>query len=132
MKKNIPILSFTIILAIVIRCIFSASPNLTYLVAAINIIAILFVVFTIVYDIIYNVQERIKESGVPKQIQTREMKKLSSKIYLFSIVITVTLTVLYFFLWCSSLGNDVISILALGLSILDDEIVDNISRNIKI
>lgn len=132
MKKNIPILSFTIVMIIIIRCIFSNSTKLVYLVAAINIIAILFVVFTIIYDIKYNVQARIKESGVPIQIQKREIKKISSEIYIISILLSGILTFLYFSLWCSSLGNDIISILALGLSILDDEIVDNISSNIKI
>ena len=114
MKKNIPILSFTIVMIIIIRCIFSNSTKLVYLVAAINIIAILFVVFTIIYDIKYNVQARIKESGVPIQIQKREIKKISSEIYIISILLSGILTFLYFSLWCSSLGNDIISILALG------------------
>ena len=94
MNKNIGILSIIIGILIFIRCIFEKSDKIIYIVAGINIVAIIFVIYTIVERVLHNIIAKIEKSR--------------------------------------GLGNDIISILALGISVLDDEIVRKITENYRI
>lgn len=132
MSKNIPILSIVIGIIIFLRCIFNDSDKIIYIVAGINIVAIIFVLYTIIDRILYNIINRIRDSRVPDEIVEREIKNTQLILWGWSIGVGVVLLVLYIGCWCSGLGNDIISILALGLSILDDEIVEKVASNYKI
>ena len=48
MNKNIFVLSIAIAIIIFLRCIFDGNDNIIYIVAGINIVAIIFVVYTII------------------------------------------------------------------------------------
>lgn len=132
MSKNISVLSVVIAIIILIRCIFNSNENIIYIVAGINIVALVFVIYTIVEKILDNINDKIKESGVLLQIIKREIKSTRLKIWGWSIAVSVVVIALYLGQWCSSLGNDIISILALGISVLDDEIVRKVTDNYKI
>lgn len=132
MSKNISVLSVVIAIIILIRCIFNSNENIIYIVAGINIVALVFVIYTIVEKILDNINDKIKESGVPLRIIKREIKSTRLKIWCWSIAVSVVVIALYLGQWCSSLGNDIISILALGISVLDDEIVRKVTDNYKI
>jgi hypothetical protein len=132
MNKNISVLSIAIAIIIFLRCILDGNNNIIYIVAGINIVAIIFVVYTIIEKILNNIIDKIKKSKVPEQILNREIAGTQVKIWGWSIVIGVIVILVYFWKWCSGLGNDIISILALGISILDDEIVKKITDNYKI
>ncbi len=131
MNKNISILSIVIAMVISLRWILNGYKNLLYIVAGINIVAIAFVLYTIIDKTVNNLMNRIKESNVPKQIMAREVKAVRFKIWGWSIIVSVIMSIIYLSQWCSNLGNDIISILALGLSILDDEIVKKVTENYK-
>ncbi len=131
MKKKIWVLVIVIGIIIMLRTIFDSNKNLIYIVAGINIVAIVFVIYTIIEKIVYNVIKRIQESGIPEQIMSREIAGAQYRIWFWSVVISAGLIVLYLTYWCSNLGNDIISILALGISVLDDEIVQMIADNYK-
>lgn len=132
MNKNISVLSIAIAIIIFLRCILDGNDNIIYIVAGINIVAIIFVVYTIIEKILNNIIDKIKKSKVPEQILNREIASTQVKIWGWSIVIGVIVILVYFWKWCSGLENDIISILALGISILDDEIVKKITDNYKI
>lgn len=132
MSKNISVLSVVIAIIILFRCIFNNNENIIYIVAGINIVALVFVIYTIVEKILDNINDKIKGSGVPLQIIKREIKSTRLKIWGWSIAVSVVVIALYLGQWCSSLGNDIISILALGISVLDDEIVRKVTDNYKI
>jgi hypothetical protein len=132
MNKNISVLSVVIVIIILLRCIFDSNDNVIYIVAGINIVAIIFVVYTIIENILNNIIEKIKKSKVPKQIIKREITSTRFKIWGWSIGISAVAITVYLWQWCSGLGNDIISILALGISILDDEIVRKVTDNYKI
>ena len=102
MNKNIFVLSIAIAIIIFLRCIFDGNDNIIYIVAGINILH-------------------------PHILTCAQVK-----IWGWSIAIGVIVILVYFWKWCSGLGNDIISILALGISILDDEIVKEITDNYKI
>lgn len=132
MNKNISVLSIAIVIIIFLRCILNDNDNIIYIVAGINVVAIIFVVYTIIEKILNNIIDKIKKSKVPEQILNREIASTQVKIWGWSIVIGVIVILVYFWKWCSGLGNDIISILALGISVLDDEIVKKITDNYKI
>lgn len=55
MKKKIWVLVIVIGIIIMLRTIFDSNKNLIYIVAGINIVAIVFVIYTIIEKIVYNV-----------------------------------------------------------------------------
>ena len=132
MDKNISVLSIVIAIIILLRCVFNNSENLLYIVAGINIVAIVFVVYTIIEKVTNNIIDKIKKSSVPKEIIKREVEHARIKIWGWSLAINIIVIILYIFFWRSNLGNDIISILALGISILDNEIEKKITENYKI
>ena len=132
MNKNISVLSVVIAIIIGLRCMLDGNNKLVFIVAGINIVAMAFVLYTIIEKIVGNITDKIKKSNVPEQIISREIKSTRFKIWGVSIGVSVVAIVLYLLCCCSGLGNDIISILALGISILDDEIVMKVSENYKI
>lgn len=132
MNKNISVLSVVIAIIIGLRCMLDGNNKLVFIVAGINIVAMAFVLYTIIEKIVGNITDKIKKSNVPEQIIIREIKSTRFKIWGVSIGVSVVAIVLYLLCCCSGLGNDIISILALGISILDDVIVMKVSENYKI
>ena len=107
MNKNISVLSIVIAIIIFLRCILDGNDNIIYIVAGINIVAIIFVVYTIIEKILNNIIEKTKKSKVPEQIINREITSAQVKIWRWSIVIGVIVILVYFWKWCSGLGNDI-------------------------
>lgn len=132
MKKKIWVLIIVIGIIIMLRIIFDNNSNLIYIIAGINIVAMVFVIYTVIEKVICNVIKKIQESGIPEQIIRRETINAQYKIWFWSILTSIIVIVLYLLLLCSDLGNDIISILTLGISVLDDEIVHMITENYKL
>ena len=80
MNKNISVLSIAIAIIIFLRCILDGNDNIIYIVAGINIVAIIFVVYTIIEKILNNIIDKIKKSKVPEQILNREIASTQVKI----------------------------------------------------
>ena len=135
MDKKLSVLSFVIAIVIFLRCLFNNNENLIYIIAGINTVAFLFIECTIIEKTVSNIVDKIESSNVPEQIREREISSTRFKIWIWGMSISGIIIVLYFLCGCSNLGNDIISILALGVSILDDEIekkiTDIISNIIK-
>lgn len=123
MYKKIIVIGVSIGIVIVLRSLFDKSTYLTYIVAGINIVAGVFVICTILEKIQDCIEKRINESSIPEQILKRELGLIRRRIWGMSSVIGVILIILYLIFACSELGNDIISIVTLGISVLDDEIV---------
>lgn len=125
LSKNIWVISIVIGIIIFIRCIFDNDENIIYIIGGINIVAIVYVVCTIIEKILNGIISKIDESGDPRQIRKRETRKIKIMIWSVCTVLGALIIGIYFSVMCSSLGNDIISILALGISVLDDDIVKN-------
>ena len=120
------------VILIVIRVLFDGVPRLEYIVAGINIVALSIVIYTIVGKICTNIEARIRHSNVPPQIQIRE--KMRAKRLLYGIVtfILVGGVGFYFKIGCTALVNDIMAIIALAISIADEDIIQYISSSYKL
>lgn len=119
-------------LLVFFRVISEHSANLTVIVSLINIFALLTVFVSIVEHIRINVTNKIKNSGVPKEIINREVKHFTTKVNIYSYVPFCLIVVIYLWFFSSTLGNDILSIISLGLSLTSSNIAESIIKKIKI
>lgn len=121
------ILIFVFGFLIVCRCYVENISNSLVFVAMINVIALLVVFFQIADGLKKKTEKRIDTVCLSKGIAAREKKTFHKRFYVGLIIVNLALILFYFFvIGCSNVGNDILSILALALSLLDDEIVDTI------
>ena len=123
MKSKVQVVAIITGALAVLRCLFECSEQRDLLVSFINIAALLIVVYLITEQIRAGIIDNIKRLRVPKQIEEREIRTIKIKISLLVYVPFAIISFLYLFLLSSGIGNDLISIIALGLSLCDDHIV---------
>ena len=123
MKNNIPIFGIITVILIVFRILLDDNLQLPLVIALINLVALLMVVFSITNQIKIKLIEKTTDSGVPKDIIKREQKNIVLYTDCYPYIALLTFYVIYLFFLCSELGNDIISIAALGLSVSDTFIV---------
>lgn len=131
MKKN-SFITAAIIFVIVVRCIYNKNEYIDYIVALINSISLIFIICTILSDLIKKTNNKIDKSCFPLQIKEREKRNRKIKMLLSASIVAVIFVFVYFKFCCSNLGNDIISICTLGLSILDDDLAKTILNIWKI
>lgn len=123
MKNNFQGIAIFTCILIALRCIVEANPLRDRIVSFINIFALLVVVILITERIKKGLISDIKSYHVPLQIERREIRDLSIRLSLRIYIPYAIISILYFLFLSSGLGNDIISIVALGLSLCDDHIV---------
>jgi len=110
-------------LLIFLRFVFEDNSDLVVLVTIFNIVAALIVLLDISAGIRDAIIEKIKDSCAARTISAREQRKFK-KIFDCSLGVGVILFIGLTLIFCrSNLGNDVLSMASLGLSLLIDEIV---------
>ena len=124
-ENNLPVFGIITIILIVSRILLNDNTQLIVVVALINLIALLVVIFSITVQTKNRINEKITESGVPLEVKEREKKKLFRRIDCSAYFTLAVVYIFYLSVLCSELGNDIISIIALGLS-LSDATVANI------
>ena len=123
MKKPRLALLLAFAFLVAVRIIFADHDNLDTIVAMINLVALYIVVFDIAERIKDTIIMKIADTCGSQSIANREIRKFSKLFYIAVIIINLLFIVLYFIFLCSSTENDVLSIIALGLSVLDEESV---------
>lgn len=108
------------IIAIFARAMLTTDVNIVM--ALINVAAFLFVIYFAYNDMIIKANEKIKKILATEETtqKTYRGRKFWSGLRL--LIICVLLASIYIRNFTSSLGNDAISITALGLSVISDEI----------
>ena len=129
--NKFPIYGIITALLIVFRCILNNNPQLVIVVAVINLIALLIVVFDVTSKIKTGFSSRIQQTGVPDDIVTREAKRIKKRIDCIVYIPLLVVYIVYPIFWVSNLGNDVITIIALCISLSDSYIVDTIVDSYK-
>lgn len=123
MKKPRLVLLLAFAFLVAVRIIFADHDNLDTIVAMINLVALYIVVFDIAERIKDTIIMKIADTCGSQSIANREIRKFSKLFYIAVIIINLLFIVLYFIFLCSSTANDVLAIIALGLSVLDEESV---------
>ena len=123
MKKPRIVLAFVFGFLIAFRTIAEDFENLTVIVAMINIIALYVVLYDVAEKLRAQILSKITSECASKHIASRERRNFTCWFYGLLISACALFIWLYFQFWCSSLGNDIISIAALAISILDTEII---------
>lgn len=130
MKEEAPIIWISTVGLIVVRIMMNKIAEVDLVVAIINIVALLAVVSIVVQRIVSKVQTAIEDSGVPFEIRSREKNNAIRKLERIVYVPLFVFVMIYLVCWKSGLGNDIISIASLGLSLTDVTIVDVVSNYI--
>ena len=128
---NIIFVFFTIFL-IIVRCIADPFPHLLIIVALLNLLSLAVVIISIIEQIRKKVIIKSNESPAPKAIVARERKRLIKATYTISIALFLILSGVYLTFGLSELGNDIITILSLGLSLIDSCISDIVVKQMKL
>lgn len=123
MKKPRIVLAFAFGFLIAIRIFFQNSEHLTTIVAMINTIALFVVLFDIAERIKEKILRKITTMCAAKSIALREKNTFTRLFYFIIIIFGILFVILYFIFGLTNLGNDIISISALAISILSDEII---------
>ena len=131
MKNNFPVFGILTLLLLLFRIILNKNAQLVYVVSVINLIALLIVVFSISKSIKAGVSTTIHNSGVPQEIIDREIKETFHKLDLLIYLPLAIIVLLYLVFLSSQLGNDIIAIVALGLSVSDSYIADIVINSYK-
>lgn len=129
--RTIPII-IVFCMLIFLRFISEKSENLTIIVSILNIIALLTVFVSIVEQIRISITNKIKNFTVPKEIINREVRNFTTKINIFAYIPFCFLVVIYFCFFSSTLGNDILSIVSLGLSLTNSNIAESIIKKVKV
>lgn len=131
MRKIFPV-GIIVALVIFLRILLNTNEYLNYIVAAINIVALMFVLLSILINTKRKIKKRIDKTHAPKEFKTREKKKLFLRLQVPVLGFAVIALSVYMIFFCGALGNDIIALISLGLSVADDEITYEVAKRFKI
>ena len=131
MKNKLPVFAFVTAILFVVRILFNSNSQLTLVIASINLVALLVVVFSILNQIMERISEIIKDSNVPLEVMNREKKDTYKRVFFRTFIPLLVFSILYLVFWCCELANDLISIVALGLSLSDADIAEVLAAQYK-
>lgn len=131
MNKKVLTLTVATIILIFLRCSFNENEQLMYVITGINIVSTVYVIYTILERVSSAIENRIKATRTPKDVLEREIKNTRNKKNIISMIVIIGM--IAFWLWGrTSLSNDILSIITLWISIIDEELVNIIAENYKI
>lgn len=119
-------------LLIIFRCLTEKSTHLVEFIAIINLIALLIVIYSILVQIKEGLVKRIEAFQIPNAIALREKNSISKRLDFIVYIPFGLLSILYVIFFPSALLNDIITIVALCLSVSDEYIVEAVTNNYKL
>ncbi len=139
MKNSTPFVVAISLMACIFRyvCETKAAANLAettgidivMVMAFINSFAFLFVLYLIVYNSQIIVKDKVYKYTIDTSKKKTSIEKVNKFINLFILVVFTCFGILYMFSY-NSFWNDILSIVALGLSIISDDVSNSIGNNI--
>lgn len=121
--RNKPTFAIVMVLLIVARCLLNYNMQLTLIVGLINLFSLLTVVVSITEQFKMEFINKMKSYSMLEDIKMREQKKILRTAGCAVYIPLIVLFIIYLIFFVSDLGNDIISILALGLSLSDIYII---------
>ena len=128
MKNNLPVFGIITAILLVFRILLNNNQQLVLVISSINLAALLIVVFSITVQIKTKISNKIIQSGVPQDIIKREKKQVCRAVDCYTYIPLAIVYIIYLFFFSCELGNDIISIFALGLSLSDTFISDVVAN----
>lgn len=120
MKKTIALCLFAGVF-VWLRVVLNSTAIETTYVGVIGLIAFIYVVMEILFQIRMQRIKRMESTRLPAKTKAERVKFMNVWIAVIMLIV-IGLGIAYVCNWISSMGNDIISILALLLSLLSDEI----------
>lgn len=117
------LIAVIISLLIFLRLILKDSSEIMTMVTVFNIVATLFVILEIAEGAKNAIVAKIERTCAAQSISMREKKRFLNLFWIVLLVIVVLFIGVTLRFFCTSIANDILSIGALGLSLLIDEIV---------
>ena len=127
------IILFLFFISIIIRFFMwkSNSVHIDFFIAIVNLIGLDYTATSIIYSINNLVENKIHKHDFATIEKNNKIKR-HKRILHICILILCFYNIIHFFLFSCSLGNDVLSMMVLGISLTDDSIVKYISEKIRL
>ena len=122
-KRPRIILVFVFAFLIALRLILHSFEQLAIVITMVNAIALLIVVFDVAEKLKKSILLQMENKMASKNIASREKRTFTIRFYAILIVASAIFSAVYIVFWNGNLGNDIVSIIALMISFLDDEII---------
>ncbi len=126
MKNNIPLFTVIMVILVILRCLFNNNPQLVVIIAGINLTALLIVLFSITAQLKKRGTEKITRIGAVNHFVKRDNKHFRRAIDCGVYIPYAFISSIYLLYFKCELGNDIISIVALCLSLSNEYIVTTI------
>ena len=128
MENNWPVFGILTTTLLVFRILLNNNQQLVIIISVINLVALFIVVYSITTQIKANLSNKIIQSGIPDDIMDRDKKQAYRRVDCYTYFPLTIFYVIYLFFLSSELGNDIISIIALSLSLSSSFISDVITN----
>ena len=128
LKSKSIIIILVFIIFVVIRCFYDQDPNIGYMISCMNIISLVYVYLDICNSIKLEGSKRINKTSYPIQIKERKIKELCKVRY--NVIFIGALIGYLVFGKGSALVNDIVAMLALVLSLVEDFIIVTVCKKI--
>lgn len=125
-NKNTCTLCIATIILIILRCLLNTNDQLLYVVAGICLIGFIYVLVVIWHNAYKRVLNLLEDNNYPKEVVRNEQEKIRNFSVGFFFLPIVAFTLAYMIFLCSNLGNDILSIVSLFLSLCDEDITTSI------
>lgn len=120
MKKTIILIPvFAIIVLFRVLC--KDWDKTIYFIAGVNWASLLIIVACILEKVAKGIRKAYDSH--PKSIGEKNINHILARYYIIPIVIIFIIGGIYFWLLCSNLANDILSIITIGIAVLDEEII---------
>lgn len=131
MNTNFPVCGILVELLIVVRCLLDKNEDLIIILATINLIAAAVVIYSIYYHIKTNIMKILKCSSGLNELKNLQKPTIEKRVRIIKNIAFISFAIfalIYMIFFISNLGNDIISISALGLSLSDSFISDLLTK----
>lgn len=129
MKNSVPFVSAICFMACLMRlaCEEKEETVILLVMAFINAFAFLFVVYILIHNAIEKVKKEIDEYTADKNKKNKAVIRINIICNLVILVVFITFGWFYMKIHCG-LGNDILAIAALGISIISDEVSNSTAK----
>lgn len=129
MKNSIFLLALGILISIFrLHIDGNEAIDLIFIMALINTVAFDYVILLIIIDIRKEIEQKLIQSSLPDKQKAKCKNRINFILCVISIFIFIIFSILYVVFFRSSSLNDILSIMALMLSILQSQISKNIGE----